>query len=42
MCLKIFYEYNQQSSLLFHTCVASQCNTVLRHTPAAVYMTNNC
>ena len=37
-----YYEYNLQSILIFHTCVASQCNTVLRYIPAAVYMPNNC
>ena len=39
-----YYEYNLQSNLIFHTCVASQYNTstVLRHKPAAVDMPNNC
>ena len=37
-----YYEYDLQSNLIFHTCVASQYNTVLRPTPAAVYMPNNC
>ena len=37
-----YYEYNLQSNFIFHTCVASQCNTVLRHTPATVYMPNDC
>ena len=35
------YDYNIQSQLIFHTCVASHCNTVLRHTAAAVHMPNN-
>ena len=37
-----YFEYNLQSNLIFHNCVASPFNTVLRHTPAAVYLPNNC
>ena len=36
-----YYKYNLQSISIFHNCVTSQCNTVLRHRPAAVYMPTN-
>ena len=37
-----YYKYNLPLNLIFHTCIESQCNTVLRHIPGTVYMPNNC